>query len=275
MKLLKNIPIEKYNNVQYILNYLKETPTIDNEYDEPIEYFHCFWKGALSNLHLMCLDSLIKTHPTAQIILWTTDLFQLNGSMPSLKIKKLLKDHLEINEVDKNLFNNADAEFIYANFMLLANQNNQASLAYCSDIIRFIILQVYGGLWFDMDILFLRDFNNIKLKRYTSQWGTDNCGNAAIMRLEKNHNLIKNIYSKYERPFYPTTTFKLENDLDIVIIPSTFFDILWRPQEQIPNNLQFKYFDDFFKIKELNLPKEIFAYHWHNRWNNPTPLFFK
>lgn len=94
------------------------------------------------------------------------------------------------------------------------------------------------------------------------------------MRLEKGHNLIKYILKKYQRPFYPTTTFKLENELDITILPSTFFDILWRPEDQIPN-IQFKHFDDFFEQTELNLPKEIYAYHWHNRWTHKTPSFFK
>jgi len=267
MKLLNNISLEKYNDVDWILNWLKENPIIGNENLNPIEYFHCFWKGQLSDLHLLCLQSLVKTHPDSKIIMWTPNLFELSGSNSFIKIKKSLKNNIEFNEVDKNLFNNADAEYFYSKYLLLCNQLNQSSLAYASDIIRFVILQVYGGVWFDLDVLFLRNLNDIKIKRYVSQWGTDKCGNAAIMRLEKSHNLLKQIYKKFEQPCYPTTTFKLENDLDITIIPSTFFDILWRPLNQIPNYLQFKSLDDFFEIQDLKLPNEIFAYHWHNRWN--------
>jgi len=274
MKLLKNLNTENYNNVDFILNYLKDNQIIENEYQEPIEYFHCYWKGTLSDLHLLSLQSLIKTHTNAQIILWTPNIFELNGSISSIKIRKQLKDNLEINEIDKNLFNNANAEHLYSKYQLLSSQKDQTSLAYSSDIIRFVILQVYGGLWFDLDILFLRNLNSIKIKRYVSQWGTNNCGNAAILRLEKGHNLINYINNNYDQPFYPTTTFKLENKLDITILPSTFFDILWRPNEQIPSHIQFKTFDDFFNVKELNLPNEIYTYHWHNRWNNNIPPFF-
>ena len=222
----------------------------------------------------MSLKSLIEIHPNCQIILWTPNLFELNGSLSSVKIKKHLKDHLTIKEADKKLFSDAEADYMYSQYMLLLHIENQSSLAYASDIIRFIILQVYGGVWFDLDVLFLRDFNTIKINNYVSQWGTDTCGNAAIMRLPKHHNLLKNIYKSYEQPCYPTTTFVLENDLNITIMPSTFFDILWRPQEQIPKELQFKTFDDFFIQEKLNLPKQIYAYHWHNHWHKAAPTFF-
>jgi hypothetical protein len=273
MKLL-NIPLEKYNDVTYVLNWLKNNQTVGDENVEPIEYFHCFWKGQLSDLHVMSLQSLINTHPSAQIMLWTPNVFELNGSSVAIKLKKTYKNKIEINETDKNLFANADAELLYSQYSLMIGANNQASLAYASDIIRFIILQVYGGVWFDLDVLFLKDLNSIKIKRYVSQWGTDECGNAAILRLEKNHGLIKYIYKNFDKPFYPTTTFKLDNELDVTIIPSTFFDILWRPKEQVPETLQFKTWDEFFKIKCINLPEEVYAYHWHNRWSNQTPLFF-
>lgn len=274
MKLLKDIEIQNYNNVQYILDYLNNNEIIGDEQTNDIEYFHCFWKGSLSSLHDLSLQSLIDTQPNVKIILWTPNSFELNSSLDAIKIKKKYKNVLEINEVDKLLFSNADAEYLYSQYVLLTNSNNQHSIAYASDLIRFVVLQVYGGVWFDLDILFLRNLNDIKINRYVSQWGTDMCGNAAIMRLEKSHNLLKQI-KNFEQPCYPTTTFKLENNLDITILPSTMFDILWRPQDQLPNDLQFKNFDDFFNLNELNLPKKIFGYHWHNRWTKNIPPFFK
>lgn len=286
MKLLNNISKEKYNDVQWVLKWLEENPEVGDETPDPIEYFHCFWKGPLSDLHLMSLDSLHKTNPNVKIILWTPEALEAQGTHSWAKIKKLLKDNIQVIQINKEHFNEANAEAIYAAYVLLIMENPDIkrynyNIAYASDIIRFIVLYIYGGVWFDMDVLFLRDFNSIKLNRYVSQWGdgpvfeagNDLCGNAAIMRLEKGHNLISKIL-KYKKPFYPTTSFQLKNDLDITILPSTFFDILWTPSDKLPPSLQFKTFDDFFKIDKWMMPEEIYAYHWHNRWKNPVPSFF-
>jgi hypothetical protein len=275
MKLLESIQQGQYNNVDYVLNYLADNPIVGKEDVPPIDYFHCFWVGSLSDLHLMSLHSVVKHHPNVKIILWTTNIFELISSMSAISIKKEFKNVLEIIEIDKNLFNNANAEIMYSTFSMLVSSNTQSSLAYASDIIRFIVLEVYGGIWFDLDMIFFRSLDTIKIKRYVSQWGTDECGNACLMRLEKNHALIKEIYKKYYQPFYPTTTFKINNDLDITILPSVFFDILWRKSEDIPEHLCIKTFEDFFTVKELNLPSQLYAYHWHNRWSNSLPKFYK
>lgn len=279
MKLLKEIPKEKYNDVQWVLDWLKHNSSFGDENPDPIEYFHCFWKGKISDLHLMSLDSLHKTHPNSKIILWTTNALEAQGSYSWIKIKKLLKDKIELIEVNKNHFDNANASILYSKYsMLTMNDPNPTrynhNIAYASDIIRFVVLYIYGGIWFDLDVYFLKDFNSIKLNRYVSQWGTDMCGNAAILRLEKGHDLIQKVVGKYERPFYPTSTFKLENDLDLTILPSTLFDILWRGVNFIPDNIQFKDLDEFFIVEELKLPNEIYAYHWHNRWNKELPKFY-
>jgi len=278
MKLLQDIHKEDYNDVQKILNYLFVTREWGNEGVEPIKYFHCFWKGDLSDLHLMSLKSLHETHPNAKVILWTLDAFEIQGTLSWIKIKRLLQDKIEVIQVTGEHFKQAEASVLYSQFVMLTSANPthisyNHDIAYASDIIRFIVLYIYGGVWFDMDIMFLQNFDTIKIQRYTSQWGTDWCGNAAIMRLEKGHSLIKDILGKYPRPFYPTTTFKLENDLDITMLPSTFFDILWRPADHIPETLQFKTFDEFFELEEdLDMPG--YAYHWHNRWNKKPPPFF-
>lgn len=280
MKLLEKISKEKYNDVNFILNFIKNNEKISNEKTEVIRYFHCFWKGKLSDLHYMSLKSLINTHPNVTIILWTPDLFELQSTYSWIKIKKLLKEKIQVYQINKNHFIEANAERLYSKYSILTInkpdiKRYNAEIAYASDIVRFVVLYIYGGVWFDLDILFLRNFDSIKINRYVSQWGTDMCGNAAILRLEKGHDLIDKVINKYEKPFYPTTTFKLENTLDLTILPSTFFDILWRPQDQIPNNLQFNNLDDFFHISEWKMPKELYAYHWHNRWNKNIPNFFK
>jgi hypothetical protein len=285
MKLLDNIPKEKYSDTQWVLDFIQNNPQIGNEDTDPIQYFHCFWKGVITDLHLMALDSLFKTHPNAEVFLWVSDRFEVGGSYSWFEIKRKYKHRVKMVEITVDHFKDANADILYSRYVTLLLRERDLSkynsnVAYASDIIRFVVLHLYGGVWFDLDILFLRSFDSIHLKRYVSQWGTDMCGNAAILKLEKGHDLINKIMKLYpQTPFYPfvpkhpeLSTFTLENELDITILPSTFFDILWG--SNLPEDLQFKTFDEFFKIKELNLPKEIYAYHWHNRWDKPTPPFF-
>jgi len=279
MKLLKNIPQNKYNDVNWVLNYLHFNSNVGEEDTEPIEYFHCFWKGGLTDLHLMCLDSLKKHHPTSKVLLWTTNALEIQGTLSWMKIKRLLKENIQIIEVTNEHFKEAKMDVFYSKFVLLTSKNRLADsynhdLAYASDITRFMVLNLYGGVWFDMDVLFLRNLDSIKLKRFVSQWGTDWCGNGALLKLEKGHNLVNNM-SKFNTPFYPTTSFKLENDIDLTILPSTFFDILWRPSEEIPEHIQFKTFKEFFEVEQMMLPTELYAYHWHNQWERRAPTFYK
>ena len=281
MKLLPDIRKEDYNDVQKILNYLFMVREWGDEDVEPIKYFHCFWKGDLSDLHLMSLKSLHETHPESHVILWTLDSFQMQGTLSWMKIKKLLKNKIKVIQVTRDHFKEANAEILYSRFNLLCiapekDPNYKHQVGYASDVIRFIVLYIYGGVWFDLDILFLRNLNSIKIKRYVSQWGTAMCGNGALMRLEKGHTLIYELYNKIKNvPFYPETTFQIENHLDITILPSVFFDILWRAKEELPKNLQIKDMDDFFNLSEWKMPQQLYAYHWHNRWNNSPPPFFK
>jgi len=195
-----------------------------------------------------------------------------------MKIKKLLKENIIVLDVLKEHFDEADAQILFSNYSMLTMSDPDPNiynhkLAYASDIIRFVVLYIYGGVWFDMDVLFLRDLNSIKINRYTSQWGTDMCGNAAILRLEKGHSLIKEVVNRYRKPFYPTSTFQVDNDLSLTMLPSTFFDILWRGRDAIPKDINFIELEDFFKkgdkkITMENIFPSCYAYHWHNRWND-------
>ena len=282
MKLLKDIPIESYNDVDYVLDYIKSHPIVENEDVKPIEVFHCFWKGTITDLHLMCLTSLYDFHPHCTVIFWCVNPMEIQSSYSWVKIKRLFKDKIVLQQVSSTDFRDAGMDLFFPKYTVLtSNLGNPAfnpdnpqyntGVAYASDIVRFAALYIYGGVWFDLDVLFLRNLDSIKLKRFVSQWGTDRCGNGALLKLEKGHDLVKAL-SKIPIPFYPKSSFQLENDIDLTILPATFFDILWQDNLE---NLQFQKHIDFFSLEEFDLPKEIYTYHWHNGWNNQVPPFFR
>ena len=282
MKLVDGIPFEKYNDVEGILSLVRENNGIGNDNVEPIQYFHCFWKGKVTDLHLMCLQSLKKVHPNSTIFLWTPNALEVQGSESWVKIRKVIRDKIILSEITHDHFKHANASGLYLNYHSLTSQGEKKgydhNVAYASDIVRFVVLYLYGGVWFDLDILFTKSLDSIKIKRYVSQWGGEPCGNAAILRLEKGHDIIQNVLGKYNPPFYPTSTFRLENDLDITILPGSLFDIHWQVTDHNPRGshlLSFRNWDEFFEMEELKLPDEIYGYHWHNRWSYATPPFFK
>ena len=103
MNLLQDIPLEKYNDVQYCFDYLNRNKTIpenSNLEDKP-NIFHCFWSGELSDLHVLCLNSLIKTQSIESIYLWTDNPNKIIESPAYLKIE----DFVEVKNFDINVFN--------------------------------------------------------------------------------------------------------------------------------------------------------------------------
>lgn len=278
MKLLKGL--ENFYSGENLSSFLQNNLSFGTEdiKDEP-NLFHAYWFGPFLPIHKLCIKSLLATQNVDKIIIWVPNLIAAGSSRHIFKGL-----NIEVQEFSRDIFNQMNVsqnikDLLYSKYITLINFQSQPDLkkqyAYASDIFRFVILNVFGGIYFDMDNVFLRNLNDIKISRWVSQWGTDPCGSACVMRLEKGHDLIVPIVKSIEMPFYPTTTFKLENSFDITILPGDFFDPLWKGNPpEINEFTPFNNFDDFFKktpktISKENFFKGSFTYHWHNRWDLP------
>jgi len=283
MKLLENISEDLYKADQenLVLKYLQENKIMGNEdiKDEP-NLFHCYWFGQFLPVHLLCIKSLLATQNVDKIYIWVPDLFKI---APSVSLFKNLQK-IEIKQFNKDIFDKITnvsqikKDILYSRYNSLISTklqffpNIEKQYAYASDLFRFIILNVYGGIYFDMDNVFLRNLNDIKIKRYLSQWGSSLGGNASILKLEKDHNLIEIIMKKVPMYFYPQGTFELDKPFDITIMHRSFFDPLWPEGINIE---PFNMLNDFFKktnkiILRNNFFNGAFTYHWHNRWDMPV-----
>ena len=271
------IPNLDYNNFEEVYNYLQENSIIGNENLPEENNFHCFWKGPLLPLHLVSLKSIIVTQNNPNIIVWVPSKEEFLNSNYKYSIPK----EVTIQEVTKDLFDQTkQASFLYSNFNnLLSSFTNDFNsynhqVAYASDIFRFVVLELFGGIWFDLDVLFLKDMNNIKINKFVYKWGKQEYGNGAIMRLNKGNDIIEKVLNlKLGMPFYPTQTFDVKNNLDIWMLPTEAFDIVWKYKHYKGNiKLPLKDFNDFFiptnEEIDLNFLPGCFTYHWHNRWNN-------
>ena len=152
-------------------------------------------------------------------------------------------------------------------------------LAHRSDIFRMLVLYNHGGLYFDLDILFLRDFSDlfrfVSSAEFCYQWSGESYTNSAILKLEKHSPITKQLLEKSLRKmnFRPWKLFDFQDkDLDLLVLPSCFFDPLWLQNDgrDCWASAPFQSFVDFFASQNVKCSfRDFFAgaftYHWHNQ----------
>ena len=158
-----------------------------------------------------------------------------------------------------------------------------------SGILRFLVTHKYGGVWADMDMVFLRDFVPILDHEWAYMWGSEtdfyNHGPCAAMmninarREHSNlcieeitktigggegstcldHQLLAKVYSRRQFDVYPSTFFNTEWLMSKVDRPLTV-------------DLQKNWFYNPGNIASENLFLDTFAWHWHNSSNKDKPI---
>jgi len=205
----------------------------------------------------------IRGRENRKIILWLENCSDNN-------IKAELQKFAEIREFD---FDSQviDTPFAGRDFYAIKRP------AYFSDVIRYILLYKYGGLWFDLDNFFLRSLDpvlaNFSDQVFLYRWSGQNFPNGAIyfspkpkyVEIEK----IINIFLEKNIGFgFNETQVGYDTDVDFIVLPCGWFDPAWLENTFIDDFSQF-----FYKNKkEFNLNNFFpgaFVYHWHNRWNFP------
>jgi hypothetical protein len=229
--------------------------------------FHCYWNGALNEKHLYSILSCYYFNVYKnkhKIILW---LENNHPNQYNLEIQKYAEIHYfslndEINNtnfIEKNVYYNR-------------------SLSFYSDLVRYVLLYNYGGVWFDLDCFFLRSFDplfsNFENEICVYKWENKNYPNGAIYislepkseKMKKNIEYIINLNRGWG---FQEANLTYDLPLDMLVLPCSWFDGDWIEN---PYNIGL---DKFFEKsdKEYNFDnffKGSFCYHWHNRWYNST-----
>lgn len=263
MKLLINTT-DYDTTIQIALN-------MNQEYNESC-IFHCYWNGILNEKHLYSILSCYYFNVYKnkhKIILWLENNIENEFN---IQIEK----YAEIKYIllQTEIYNTIFLQNIVLNY-------NKKSLEFYSDFIRLLLLYNYGGIWFDLDCLFLKNFDplfyNFKNEICIYQWGTEPYpNNAIIISLEKKSEKMKqNIkFIIYRDRGWRFQGVSFDLPLDLLVLPCSWFDGGWinnnpynvficdgiNENESIFAYTNIKYtFDNFFK--------GAFCYHWHNRWN--------
>jgi hypothetical protein len=156
-----------------------------------------------------------------------------------------------------------------------------------SDLIRFMALFFFGGVYADMDVIFLRDMGYFQGLAFAYKWDRDvQYYNTAVMGLPRGSALVPQLIAHFgectPRAFYPSTIHEALDCSSLVcegllMMPTALFSPVsapmsnWQWQRDDLNRIGFTT-DWFFDAKRLWSLDHFFpgayTFHWHNRWEH-------
>lgn len=235
--------------------------------------YHCFWTGRLGPLHEVSIKSLLATQsPPLEVWLWLPPgmreanaefLDILQAEAPAVRVRCYVAEQ--------------EAQGTPAEGRIEAIAGS--TLALVSDLFRALVLARYGGIYFDLDMLFLADLRPLCGAEFCYAWSNRPYGNSAILRF---HPESPNAHAVIRRgvalqTFHPKHLYTYR-DLGcfvdgLYVLPSFVFDPAWIAHDtRTPINTYCNRFDDFFDVEEPMPMRAFFSgsycYHWHNRWDH-------
>ena len=235
--------------------------------------FHAYWYGKVSRLQVASINSLFATQESYDYVLWLwldEDTFDQNG---------------EDNEWMKSIYNNPcivikrynPKKYVMKDSVLSKSMylfDNSKKLAMRADGLRIWALHQYGGFYFDLDVMFLRDMGKLILgPEFVYAWEKQVYANSAIIYLRKGSYLNEYIARKVNRVHstQPWDVFKYDDPgmKPLRLYSTSLFDPIWNDDSE---EYYIHNFDEFFKkrLSDFNCEKVFpysYAYHWHNNWS--------
>jgi hypothetical protein len=225
------------------------------EYTEPLDY-HCIWFGGLLDHHILCLSSLFATQRNPRVTLWTDA-----ESYPNLTpLRERFVDRFDIR------------------IGTFRENAGYGMTVFRSDKWRLQILKEYGGIYFDMDIVFFKDiswFVNYGKPIVHEGYTAEKAFNNAILYYPKSHPGLEYWLQRIGDGFFGWSMIleiqkMSDENFGADMLPNTVSDRGWGAGG--PSC------DDFFEKPGLTheCMCDSFLYHWHNRWtkslHNPGTL---
>jgi len=253
--------------------------------------FHTLWDdlSTLSEKNIMSLKSAYLTNVKGQrgrsIILWTY------GDVPSNPFVQQAEQYATIkkfvwNEMltDSPLHDRKEHPAIKRHMEDIASDS--------SDLARYLLLWRYGGVWFDLDVFFLRSFDPLYAafpdEAMVYAWEYRPWPNGAIficlkaqhphmrsllnfmLSLNRDHGHGGSSFGFWSNPNDPPPDLSYQSPIPLTVLPCSWFDASW-----IQNPMGFQ-FSNFFQGSSStfnvgNFFPGAFAYHWHNQWAAAIP----
>jgi len=280
-----------YTDPDYCLEFLAGLPDCAGRARGQKRIFHAYWHGIFGAKQALSLKSFLATQDLSksEVWIWTEG---MPSGIPAEENRFLAPMAGMIRVLPFSLaeltpgtpFQPDPGIIGILGWRKRALLNGQKDLVHRSNLIRYLILYRFGGVYFDLDVLFLRDWNPLfeilGEAEFCYQWSSQPYCNTAILALQKESAFLEHIMGKSlkKRAFSPSKLFAFDdNALDLLVLPCTVFDPLWLHCDghSIMTRRPFDTFEDFFLPRpepaidiERFFPGS-FAYHWHNQWTAP------
>ena len=232
--------------------------------------YHCFWRGTLTQQHELCLRSLIATQePPFEVWLWTPQSTDLVAAFAERFDSSVLRCRRYVAE---ELASGTPAESCPD---LLAPPSVPSE----SNVCRTLVLRKYGGVYFDLDVLFLKDVRPLTGVDFFYSWSDRAYGNSAVIHLRPGSANAGFLVGRGSdlRTCHPKHLLSFAG-LDglpepMFCLPSFVFDPLWIAHDRgLRINDYCNRFEEFFEAEAPVSLREFFAssfgYHWHNQWRS-------
>jgi len=232
-----------------------------------------YWEGnQLSKLHYYTIYSLTKLNPGLEIIIYTAkdateNFIQWNTGEHAIKINNTisLNDIVNINDSVKLIKIDFENEY---------SIKNNLSVVFKADFVRIAKLYEHGGMWFDFDLLFIKEIPENLFKEYDRDilyFTYDVVIPTGLLFSSPENEMIKQIYHT------ALEIIKNINESDRHVNYQALGPTLWATNMQIflskntcclNNNLVYPYLDsninEFFNSNNDRISNTTFAVHWFN-----------
>jgi len=193
--------------------------------------FHTYWIGTFGRRQAFCLKSLICTQnlDLIQIILWLDSDSFYRESIESNQYLIELQEYVTIKVVD---FDRHISECGFDNRRKHIS-NILDNWPYRADEFRLMTLLKYGGLWFDLDIMFIKDLTPLLIgPEFVYRWEFRKYANNALIYVRRNSNVSMSLKKLYRRCHEPQPWLLLSDKnvskMGFTMYPCYFFDPLWQ-----------------------------------------------
>ena len=255
-----------YQNHEHYRRHFRWPP--GSEPAKTIRY-HLIWIGRLTEHHELCLKSLLLTQPACDVWLWMpeesmrdNELF-LDGvrRVPTIRVQPY------VPEVE------ARGTPFEKHLDLLVGGSPER----ISDGFRLLVQWKYGGVYADMDTVFLRDMSCLCSAEFTYQWSHHPIATNAISHFNVGSQALEALVHRSIRiqSCHPRYLLKLADVFELpgefYMLPSFAFDPAWIARDTgSPDNPYVNRFEEFFgstaAVAFDEFFPESFAYQWHGQW---------
>ncbi len=140
-----------------------------------------------------------------------------------------------------------------------------------SDLFRALALHNYGGVYVDMDVVLLRDLGPFLDQEFVYQWDEfDDEYNNALMHLKRGSAFARALLdgileippggSNWGRRNLRRA---FDRGVGVTVLPAGFFDTDWQAHPRFERE-----FKPFAASESVDLYDGVFAWHWHNHWDD-------